>query len=299
MKPVTKIAPLSLYDPRSGGLSLKIEPLHLPAGDSELPRTNYFTIYWVHEGHGLFVADFAGWGFQANSLLCLVPYQLSRIVSETPVRGTIVQFHANFFCIEAHHEEVGCNGVLFNNIYGVPIVDVGAAHVQEFERLLGDMRRELAAGALAHAEVLVAYLKIFLVQATRLKLDQQTVSYQSAAKIPALLGKLQELLEMHFRTHHSPAFYAEMLTVAPKSLARVIKSQLNKTLTELIRERIVKQAKWELLHTEKSVKQIALDLGFEDIFYFSRLFKRATGCPPSFFRDYELEIRSGRNPSML
>jgi len=72
----------------------------------------------------------------------------------------------------------------------------------------------------------------------------------------------------------------------------------HKTLTELIRERIVKQAKWELLHTLKSVKQIATDLGFDDIFYFSRLFKRATGRSPTFFRDYETEIRSGRNLSM-
>jgi hypothetical protein len=53
----------------------------------------------------------------------------------------------------------------------------------------------------------------------------------------------------------------------------LVKTQLHKTLTELIRERIVKQTKWERLHTVKPVKQIATDLGFEDIFYFSRLFK--------------------------
>jgi AraC family transcriptional regulator, transcriptional activator of pobA len=52
------------------------------------------------------------------------------------------------------------------------------------------------------------------------------------------------------------------------------------------------------LHTLKPVKQIATDLGFDDIFYFSRLFKQATGCSPTFFRDYETEIRRGRNLSM-
>ena len=73
---------------------------------------------------------------------------------------------------------------------------------------------------------------------------------------------------------------------------------LNKTLTELIRERILRQAKWELLHTRKPVKEIAAELGFEDIFYFSRLFKSATGCSPTFFREFETAIRGGRNLSM-
>ena len=109
---------------------------------------------------------------------------------------------------------------------------------------------------------------------------------------------MQESIETHFRLRHAPADYAKLLSIAPKSLARLVKTHLRKTLTALIRERIVKQAKWELLHTVKPIKQIAMDLGFDDIFYFSRLFKRVTGCSPTFFRDYETEIRSGRNLSM-
>ena len=76
-----------------------------------------------------------------------------------------------------------------------------------------------------------------------------------------------------------------------------MKTHLGKTLTELIRERLVKQAKWELLHTLKPVKQVASELGFDDEFYFSRLFKRATGCAPTFFREFETIIRGGSNLS--
>ncbi len=66
----------------------------------------------------------------------------------------------------------------------------------------------------------------------------------------------------------------------------------------MIRERVLKQAKWDLLHTLKPVKQIAAELGFADELYFSRLFKRATGCAPTFFREYETAIRGGSNLSM-
>lgn len=290
--------PLNLYDPRNGDLSLKIEPFSLSSGDAELARSNYFTIYWVQEGNGLFWADFGRYTFATNSLLFLVPYQFARIESKETVRGLSVQFHANFFCIETHHEEVGCNGILFNDLYGLPVVRLDNDHAREFARLLEDMGRELRGSALAHSEVLVSYLKIFLVQATRLKLQQQDITHRSAGRVPQELSQLQELIETHFRTRHAPADYAELLHVAPKSLARLVKTHLRKTLTELIRERITKQAKWELLHTAKAIKQIAAELGFDDIFYFSRLFKRVAGCSPSFFRDFETEIRSGGNLSI-
>lgn len=290
--------PLHLYDPRNGDLSLKIEPFHADRGSHELPRSNYFTIYWVQEGSGAFCPDFGSYTFEANALLFLVPYQLSRIIPTQAIRGLSVQFHANFFCIETHHEEVGCNGILFNDIYGFPVVRLEEPDVREVARLFDDMSRELRGGALAHSEVLVSYLKILLVRATRLKLQQQDLSRHAAGRVPPALSQLQELIETHFRTKHAPADYAGLLFLAPKTLARLVKTHLRKTLTELIRERIIKEAKWELLHTVKPVKQIAADLGFDDIFYFSRLFKRATGCSPSFFREYETEIRSGRNLSI-
>jgi AraC family transcriptional regulator, transcriptional activator of pobA len=53
-----------------------------------------------------------------------------------------------------------------------------------------------------------------------------------------------------------------------------------------------------LLHTRKPVKEVAAGLGFGDVLYFSRLFSRATGCSPTFFREFETAIRGGRNLSM-
>lgn len=237
MKSVINDAPPNLYDPRNGDLSLKIEPFQSVGEDFELPRSNYFSIYWIQESGGIFWADLGSYAFVSNSLLFLVPYQFSRISSAEPVRGLVVQFHANFLCIETHHEEVGCNGILFNDIYGLPVVRLEDSHIQEFARLLADMGRELRAGALAHSEVLVSYLKIFLIQATRLKLQQQDLSRQTASKVPADLGRLQELIETQFRTRHAPSDYAELLSIAPKSLARLVKIHLHKTHAKHARNR--------------------------------------------------------------
>jgi len=77
-----------------------------------------------------------------------------------------------------------------------------------------------------------------------------------------------------------------------------VKAHFHKTVSDLIRERIVKHARWQLLHTLKRVKEIAHEVGFEDEFYFSRLFKRALGRAPLVFREQETALRSGANLSM-
>jgi AraC-like DNA-binding protein len=97
---------------------------------------------------------------------------------------------------------------------------------------------------------------------------------------------------------HAPAEYAERLHVTPKTLGRLVREHLGTTPTELIRGRILTHAKWQLLHTLRPVKEIAREVGFPDELYFSRLFKKATGCSPTFFREFETAIRGGSNLSM-
>jgi AraC-like DNA-binding protein len=289
---------LHLYDPRLGEPAMTVESLSAGPGLVEPRRSNRFTTIWVQEGRGTFRADLADHPFEPSCLLFSSPYQSIRLIHDLPVRGYSIEFHANFFCIETYHEEVGCNGILFNDVYGIPLVRLDPVQEREIGGLVQAMERELQGCGLAHNEVLISYLKILLIRATRIKLDQQALDWEPSGKRPAVLGELRRLIEAEFRVLHSPAEYARRLHMAPKSLGKVVKTYLHKTLTELIRERILRQARWEMLHTTKPVQQVARELGFEDVFYFSRFFKRATGLSPTFFRDYETAIRGGRNLSM-
>jgi hypothetical protein len=152
---------LELYDPRNGDLSLTVEPF---AGSDELSapqRTNYFTVFWVQEGRGIFCAESGQHPFVANSLLFLSPWQSFRFVPASALRGLTLKFYANFLCIETYHEEIGCNGVLFNNTYGVPGIRLDEGQAREAASLLEEIRRELREAGLAHSEVLLFYLKIF------------------------------------------------------------------------------------------------------------------------------------------
>jgi AraC family transcriptional activator of pobA len=268
------------------------------SGAARPARTPCFSVYLLEQGSGSVQVDHATYDFTSPALLCLSPYQRVVFNAKSKVSGWRLQFHANFFCIETHHHAVGCNGVLFNELYEVPWVVLNADSFAGFQRHLMEMDAELRKREVAHLEVLISSLKIFLIKGTRLKLAQHGPDDLAATQRPEILRRLRELLEARYTEIHSPSEYARLLGVSPKTLAPLVKAHFHKTLSELVRDRIMKHARWQLLHTLKPVKEIAFELGFEDEFYFSRLFKRTLGRAPLLFREQETEIRGAANLSM-
>lgn len=286
-----------LYDPRNGDPAIRTQRLDLGRKPSEPARTNYFSVYLVEAGSGTFWADASQFAFGPGSLLFFTPYQHIRFDPDVPGHAEAIQFHANFLCVETFHAEVGCSGVLFNDPYGVPVVGLDDRAKSEVTGLIDRIRAEQAGRDLAYGEVMLAHLKVLLILATRLKSPRAACGPGADLRHP-LLADLRDLIEKNYRTLHSPADYAKRLHVTAKTLGRLVREHLGTTPTDLIRNRILIHAKWQLLHTLKPVKEVARELGFSDELYFSRLFKKATGHSPTFFREFETEIRGGSNLSM-
>lgn len=291
--------PGELYDPRTGERSIRINPVQFDAIPFEPPRTNCFSIYRIVTGSGSIWADASRFAFTSPSLLFFVPYQRIRFIPDSLVEGDVIRFHANFLCIETFHAEVGCSSILFSDPLGGPYVTLNGETSREVSHVMKRLRREQDEGGLASTEVMLAYLKILLILATRLK------ATRNAGCSPGLgdprhstLQRFHELIERHYQSWHSPAQYATALHMTAKTLGRMVRDHLGTTPTDLIRNRILTHAKWELLHTLKPVKEVAREVGFDDELYFSRLFKKATGYSPTFFREFETQIRGGSNLSI-
>jgi hypothetical protein len=145
----------NLYDPRSGGQAIRTENLRLGDQPFEPARTNYFAVYLIESGSGTFWADASHFPFGPDALLFFVPYQHIRFVPDAPVHAEVIQFHANFLCVETFHAEVGCSGVLFNDPYGVPVVELEERATSDVINLIDGIQKEQAGRDLAYGEVML------------------------------------------------------------------------------------------------------------------------------------------------
>jgi AraC family transcriptional activator of pobA len=279
--------PLTLVNPKSGNLAFKIFPFEDNSYFDHVQMNNYYTILLVIGGSGKLKADFSAYDLSGANMMCFAPYQPFMISSGENINGIALNFHPDFFCIHQHHKEVACNGVLFNNIYQPPFITLTENDITSFCRIIEQMQTEMQNNELAQYELLISYLKIFLITASRLRVNQNSALHNDVVtlKEPFILQNLKDAIEGNFKTKHSPADYANLLNISPKALAKITRNHFNKTLTNMIAERIVIEAKRELYLTSKPVKFIAYELGFNDEFYFSRFFKNNADVSPQLYRD--------------
>jgi AraC family transcriptional activator of pobA len=100
-----------------------------------------------------------------------------------------------------------------------------------------------------------------------------------------LLRRFEALLEQHLLAHWTVSDYAAALSITPTHLSRVVRAATGNAASRLILERIIREARRNLVYTNLPVATIAFALGFNDPAYFSRLFAGATGLSPRRFRD--------------
>lgn len=96
--------------------------------------------------------------------------------------------------------------------------------------------------------------------------------------------ELYHLLEQHHKEQRNLTFYANEMHLSVKSLSQKVKDKLNITLSQLIRQELIKTAKL-LLHTDIPIKEIAFELGFAEANHFSSFFKHYTNITPTAFRE--------------
>lgn len=99
-----------------------------------------------------------------------------------------------------------------------------------------------------------------------------------------VLRNFMALINRHYRSLRLPREYAEQLYITPNHLNALCQDLLGKTAGEVIRERVLLEAKRLLTNEQKTVAEIAGELNFPDNSYFSRFFRKYVGQSPEEFR---------------
>jgi len=195
-----------------------------------------------------------------------------------------ITFIKDFYCIQTHDKEVSCNGVLFNNVSKVPFIKPCKSDTQKLSFILDSLIEEFKNVNTAQHDMLQSYLKQFIIHSVRIQSENYPVDKNIETR---LFKDFSTILEQNYKTIHSVTEYAKRLGISPKSLTKNFQKIGAQTPSDIIKNRIIIEAKRQLIYTKQSVKEIAYSLGFNDSAYFSRYFSKATSKSPLQFRkDY-------------
>lgn len=163
-----------------------------------------------------------------------------------------------------------------------PTMDLSEALYQQVIPLINLLRNEISKND-NPSSILIRSL---LQSALLLMVRDYSIAHEfiQQPEIPTHISEFKSLIQLKYREHFPVEGYAQLLHVSVKHLIALCKKHTGKTPLKLIQEKIISEAKKELFYTHKSIKEIAIDLGFEDPANFSNYFKAATGYSPAAYR---------------
>lgn len=199
-------------------------------------------------------------------------------------KGTLLYYNRDFYCVQIHDKEVACDGLLYNNVYEIPVVFLDAEASLQARQLIQEIKNEALHEESSMEEMIRILLKQLIIRSTRMWKKAHDLAEGSIAQEVEFIRKFSQLVEAHYTTHHNVADYANLLNITPKALSKRISRHSPKSPNDIIKERIILEAKRLLIHTDLSVKEIGYKLGYEDPAYFVRLFTNQVDTSPLLFR---------------
>ena len=248
----------------------------------EVHSHNYYHLVYFTEGSGEHLIDFEKFEAKSGTMYFMKPGQVHQWYFKEKYDGFVVNFFDNFF------DWIGINSSIlqkFRFLQSILVKD----HVVEispdlqekiasyFEEMINENQEN---NQFSNLKIGFHLMNLFIdIERSLEAVNVKTNDYQSV-----LLHNFQSLIEQNFKTKKLPKEYAELLYITPNHLNALCKDVLATSAGELIRSRIVLEAKRLLVNKEISVTEIAYLLNFQDASYFVKFFKKYTEFTPEQFR---------------
>lgn len=270
------------------GLGIAIERLSvkdLPTGGIEEAKKSHredgHSFFLLEKGEVFMEIDFQKYKIGPSSVIYIHPDQVHRIISFEDV---IVS------CWSINNENLnpGYRKILENITPAKPLAlnketfalisEAASLNIKLFERKKDKLYHSLLIDSCNALVALVASQYL-----------EQSDSINRLSRFEVINKAFREILERNYTTIRQPAEYAKKLNVSAPYLNECVKYTTGYSVSHHIQQRVILEAKRLLSYSDRTVKEIAAELGYDDYPYFTRLFTRIAGKTPIAFRNKNLD----------
>ncbi len=240
-------------------------------------RHNFYHFLLFTKGGGRHSIDFETFAVAPWQIYFMAPGQIHVWQFDEDVDGFVVNFNKDYFKTlllrPAYIDQFSFfSGLVKDEVFTVDEAERTAV-VHIFERLRGNVQDT------EFAQISLLYLFHVLEKQRMLPQEVEGNAYNHT-----LLRNFMALIEVNFRELRLPKEYAALLYITPNHLNALCKAFLGLSAGELIRDRILLEAKRLLVIPDYAISSIAYELNFNDNSYFTKFFKKAVGKTPDEFR---------------
>jgi len=165
-----------------------------------------------------------------------------------------------------------------------PVVQLGAVELARTCDLCARLHEEGFLAREGYKLAMRSYLVLIAIEIVRLAASRARTGTMTLAIADPTVEALRRLVDRNFKTQRLIAFYADKLAMTPDRLNDHVKRATGVTAGHLIRQRVLTEAKRQLVFTTQPIHEIAYDLAFSDPSHFARFFRKQTGTTPQDFR---------------
>jgi len=244
-----------------------------------LHRHDFYVLVLFTNGTGLHKIDFDEFDINKGSLFLMQPGQIHLWELSSDIDGYIVFFSKEIYNLHFRDKKIE-EYLFFQSSKNNPELVLNIDEMKQIQPYFELMINENQEDQLQKKDKMLNLLDCILVEILRvynIESNHLTSTYNHKLK------EFEILLEQFYKTEKSPSFYADKMAITLKHLNRISKNTLNITITELITRRVVLESKRIIVDKNRTIAQIADELGYSNYSYFSKLFKKNVGITPTEF----------------
>lgn len=245
-------------------------------------RHSFYHLVFFTKGAGFHTIDFTRFETKPYQIYFMIPGQVHSWSFEGEIDGYVVNFSPAFFQSFLLRPDYLDSFPFFNNIVQDSVINLESPLNEKIrglfeEIILHDSQKEVFQSDIIRALLLQVFI---LIDQNHFASKPQTIPQYNYA----LLKNFQKLIEKNYTNLKLPMEYADLLYITPNHLNALCKEHLGIQAGEVIRNRIILEAKRLLINQQTSISEIAYFLNFKDNSYFSKFFKKQVGITPEEFR---------------